>query len=76
VVEWTGFENRLQHSTNTDNSKTYESDDEKLSRFLALLTKESPDLADVVKAWPAVPAALKSGILAMIRNVSQGPACK
>jgi len=30
-----------------------------------------PDLADVVKAWPDLPAAVKAGILAMIRAASE-----
>jgi hypothetical protein len=32
--------------------------------------KTDPDLAAVVTAWPALPAAIKAGILAMVRAAS------
>lgn len=36
---------------------------------------EAPDLADVVKAWPAMPEPIKAGILAMVKAAS-GAHCK
>jgi hypothetical protein len=34
---------------------------------LAFLAEQTPDLAVVVKAWPTLPAALKTGIVAMVK---------
>jgi hypothetical protein len=38
-----------------------------LAFCLALLERESTDLAAIVRAWPNLPEAIKAGILAMIR---------
>jgi hypothetical protein len=35
---------------------------------LAHLTRKSPDLAGVVAAWSDLPAALRAGIVAMVRS--------
>jgi len=39
-----------------------------LASCLALLRRESPDLARVVSAWPTLPAALRRAVLALIAN--------
>ena len=36
------------------------------AEYLALLAEKMPDLAAVVEAWPTLPAALRSGIVAMV----------
>lgn len=38
-----------------------------LASCLAFLSEKSPDLADVVRAWPKLPEPLRAGILAMVR---------
>jgi hypothetical protein len=76
VAAGDGLLNRYTPHPTPYNSETCDTGREILSRFLAHLAQESPELVDVAKAWPRLPAALKAGILAMIRNVSQGPACK
>jgi hypothetical protein len=40
-----------------------------LAETLALFESQSPDLADVVKAWPKLPEPVKAGILAMVKAV-------
>jgi len=37
---------------------------------LAFLSEKSPDLADVLTAWPTLPEAIKAGILAMVKATS------
>jgi hypothetical protein len=39
---------------------------------LALLARESPDLAQVVERWPALPVAVRAGILALVRVGADG----
>ncbi|MGD1001192.1 MAG: hypothetical protein ABSA67_10905 [Candidatus Brocadiia bacterium] len=38
-----------------------------MASCLAFLSEKSPDLADVVRAWPKLPEPLRAGILAMVR---------
>jgi hypothetical protein len=38
-----------------------------LAFCLAFLAEQMPDLGAVVEAWPTVPAALKAGIVAMVK---------
>jgi len=38
-----------------------------LAECLALLRRESPDLAAVVEAWPKLPESIKAGIVAMVK---------
>ena len=37
-----------------------------LAHRLALLVQESPDLALVIDAWPTLPEAVKTGIMALV----------
>jgi hypothetical protein len=39
---------------------------------VALLARESPDLALVVERWPALPEAVRAGILALVRAGAGG----
>jgi hypothetical protein len=38
-----------------------------LADCLALLHRQSPDLAAVIDAWPRLPDAIRQGIVAMVR---------
>jgi hypothetical protein len=38
-----------------------------LAFCLAFLAEKMPDLAAVVEAWPTLPAALRGGIVAMVK---------
>ena len=38
---------------------------------MALLVTESPELERLIRAWPALPEALKAGILAMVEAATQ-----
>jgi len=38
-----------------------------VAHSVALLIQESPDLQAVIDAWPALPEAIKAGILAMVQ---------
>jgi hypothetical protein len=39
---------------------------------VALLARESPDLALVVERWPALPKAVRAGFLALVRVAAGG----
>ena len=69
VVGAEGFEPTTRglriRSTDKQNRAFSRATDRKLTE----LTAEDPDLADVVKAWPKLPDALKAGILAMVKAV-------
>ena len=47
-----------------------------LASCLAFLVEKSPDLADVLTAWPKLPEALKAGILAMVKATVGGENCR
>jgi hypothetical protein len=73
AVRLTGFEpvtyglgNRSRGDATTDSNATC-GECEFDSAFLA---EKMPDLAAVVTAWPTLPAAIKAGILAMVKAAS------
>jgi len=45
-----------------------------LGAFAAEITPTAPDLADLLTAWPALPDALKAGIVAMVKVACPAPA--
>jgi hypothetical protein len=44
-----------------------QSDLDSVARCVALLIRQSPGLRSVIEAWPNLPAAVKAGIVAMVR---------
>ena len=38
--------------------------------YVALLERESPDLATVMKGWNDLPPALRAGIVAMVKSAT------
>ena len=62
-----GLKVRAPDSTNTDGQRQYGNDEKRLAECLAFLAEKVPDLAAVIDAWPALPEAIKKGILAMVR---------
>jgi hypothetical protein len=47
-----------------------------LASCLALFAEKDPDLALVLNAWPALPDALRAGIVAMVKAAGIAPAGK
>ena len=45
---------------------------ETLAQTLSRETKTDPDLACLVEGWPALPEALRAGIVAMVNAASKG----
>jgi hypothetical protein len=44
----------------------------RLDRALTIVAQNDPDLASIIDAWPALPQALRSGILAMVDAARSG----
>ena len=51
----------------TETIGTSENDSERLAYTLALLVKESPDLALLIETWDSIPDAVRAGIIAMVK---------
>jgi hypothetical protein len=68
VVECAGFENR-KHATPSDvPADTYKPAEIHLSPDLSLNVTNHPELANLIRAWPDLPEALRAGILAMVKS--------
>jgi hypothetical protein len=71
VVECAGLENR-KHTLATDvPTDSYEPSENHLSPDLSLNVTNHPQLADLIRAWPSLPEALRAGILAMVTSAKQ-----
>ncbi len=66
-----GLQNRCSSSATNDDATTCGNDAENSADYLALLERESPDLALLVKRWDTLPEPVRAGIMAMIRASSQ-----
>ena len=68
MVECAGLENR-KHAPATDvPTDTYNPAENHLSPDLSLNVTNHPQLADLIRAWPSLPEALRAGILAMVKS--------
>lgn len=74
AVPRTGFEpvtpglgNRLGDSARDETASTCGNAKNRVAFYVALLERESPDLAAVVKGWNDLPPAVKAGIVAMVQ---------
>jgi hypothetical protein len=63
VVESDGFENRCVADITADSIKTSGDCQERLS---ALLAQIDPKLAELVNAWPDLPAHIRAAVLALV----------
>ena len=72
-----GLEGRCTPDVTADKSGTYAIPPEALGRLLGAFAAEigpsCPDLAAVVSAWPRLPEALKTGIVAMVKAARGKP---
>ena len=71
VVECAGFENRNHATTSDVPTETYEAAQNHLSSDLSLNVTNHPELADLIRAWPVLPEALRAGITAMVKSAKQ-----
>ena len=66
-----GFANRAASDVSDDRPRRYEESEKRLGAFLDVtlseLTKQLPDLASVVSAWPTLPESLRTAILSIIQ---------
>ena len=68
AVECAGLENR-KHTLATDvPTDSYKPAENHLSPDLSLNVTNHPQLADLIRAWPSLPEALRAGILAMVKS--------
>ena len=66
-----GLANRLESDVSDCNSTTYESVEENLAFYLALLSEKSPDLALIVDSWEALSEPVRAGIITMVKVAKQ-----
>ena|SRR6478736_6000157 len=73
---YTGLANRNSDSATVDQPSTCENAADCVACYVALLERENPDLAAVVKGWNDLPPAVRAGIVAMVtaarRDGAQG----
>ncbi|MGB2987648.1 MAG: hypothetical protein WBE26_17420 [Phycisphaerae bacterium] len=67
-----GSVDRCPESVTDGDTTTYDSDDLILTDLLTALEQESPDLAAVVRAWPKLPEAVRTGIASMVNTLVDG----
>ena len=67
-----GFRDRATDSANPQSIGSYDGQPKNVASCLALLARESPDLALVVERWPALPRAVRAGIVALARVGADG----
>jgi hypothetical protein len=63
-----GFSVHCSTNINADSTKPSNTVQNHLSPDLSLSVKNHPQLADLIRAWPSVPEALRAGILAMVKS--------
>lgn len=66
-----GLQNRCGDTVTRDYTTTSGNDKENSADYLALLERESPDLALLVRRWDSLPEAVRAGIVAMVRASDQ-----
>jgi hypothetical protein len=71
AAERAGFENRNHATTSDAPTDTYKPTENHLSPDLSLNVTNHPQLADLIRAWPSLPEALRAGILAMVTSAKQ-----
>jgi len=71
AAERAGFENRHHATTSDVPTDTYKPAENHLSPDLSLNVTNHPQLADLIRAWPSLPEALRAGILAMVTSAKQ-----
>ena len=64
---------RSPESVSDTAATTYGNADPALTDLLTDFSRKWPDLAAVISAWPDLPEAVRAGIVAMVRTVSDGP---
>ena len=62
-----GVEPLSDNSQVADSSQVTQNQENVLAVCLALLERENPDLAGVVRAWPELPDAVRARIVAMVK---------
>ena len=68
MVECAGFENRNHATTSNVPADSYDPAENRLSPDLSLNLSNHPELADLIRAWPGLPEALRAGITAMVKS--------
>jgi hypothetical protein len=66
----TGLANRWNLSASSDSSTASGNPKDNLASCLALLARQSPDLALLVKVWDTLPDPVRAGIVAMVKAAS------
>ncbi len=66
-----GLGNRCDTPATNEDTTTCDNDAKNSADYLALLVRNSPDLVLLVNRWEALPEAVRTGIMAMIRATDQ-----
>ena len=69
------LQNRCHDPASSAPTMTYDDGDPRLTDLLTELDRESPELARVVRAWPALPPGLESSRSRDHRNRDPEPKC-
>ena len=67
-----GLKGRCTKSGSDDEASTYDDPTNRLGVLLGVLAELEPELAVVMQAWPTLPEAIRSGILAMVQASTRG----
>ena len=67
MTPYDGLANRYPEHLTDNDATTCGSDAKNSADYLALLKRESPDLALLLERWDTLPEAIRTGIMAMIR---------
>jgi hypothetical protein len=72
AAECAGFENRPPASVTSDASNSYDDPSNHLAAYLADAVQGHPELAEIARSWADLPAAVRAGMIAMIRTSRKG----
>ena len=68
LTPYNGLANRPCPNATSEQTNTSATTDYSLSPDLSLNVTNHPELANLIRAWPTVPEALRAGILAMVKS--------
>ncbi len=68
MVEQRPFKPMAKSSNPPTNKELTESDPSDLAENLALVAEKHPELAKIIEAWPDLPSAIRSAIMAIVRT--------
>ena len=68
MVDCAGLENRKHALSTGDSREACDHPENRLSPDLSLSVANHPELANLIRAWPDLPEALRAGIAVMVKS--------